>query len=468
MRIIRYDSTDEKLVLAGMITSGSVLAQLAPVWKPKGLFASKWMNLIAKWCFSYYEDYKQPPGSHIIHLVGDWAQKRGQDQIEDLNAIERLLDEINEMYKFSDEGLNPAQVVDRASRVFNKIRAKRLMQEMQDALDDSNLELFHELRSGTSKIELGQDSFTSVFNDSAAIEEMFDSSDESIINFDKHPALRQFLGDTFCRDAFVAFLACEKRGKSMFMQEVCMQALRSRRRVMMFQVGDMTRAQVMRRIAARVSYRTFKAKSVLYPISIERQDKKVLVKREFRRWDDTLELADAKRIFKEWQIRQTRSEGDNFVLHCSPSGSMTVSKIRSLILQKQQVSGFLPDLVCIDYADLLNTSTTMKDNRDKVNSIWSDLRGLSQELHCLVLTATQANADSYNRSSLGMRNFSEDKRKNAHATAIIAINQTTQEKKDGLIRLGFVVLREDDFHIEEQCHVATCFGVCNPMVLSIM
>ena len=94
------------------------------------------------------------------------------------------------------------------------------------------------------------------------------------------------------------------------------------------------------------------------------------------------------------------------------------------------------------------------------------MRALSQDIHCLVATATQTDAASYDVDSIGMKHFSEDKRKYGHVTAMIALNQTPDEKKKEIMRLNFIVLREDEFSVRNFVHVAECRGLANPCVLS--
>jgi hypothetical protein len=109
--------------------------------------------------------------------------------------------------------------------------------------------------------------------------------------------------------------------------------------------------------------------------------------------------------------------------------------------------GFVPDVIVIDYADILTTETQMEE-RHKQNKIWKQLRSLSQEGHCLVVTATQADAKSYESGLLHMKNFSEDKRKYGHVTAMYGLNQDKdgREKNIGLMRINEIVLREGDYN----------------------
>ena len=57
--------------------------------------------------------------------------------------------------------------------------------------------------------------------------------------------------------------------------------------------------------------------------------------------------------------------------------------------------GFVPDVIVIDYADLLEADGKSTEFRHKQDSIWKGLRAMSQKRHALVLTATQADAASY-------------------------------------------------------------------------
>ena len=76
------------------------------------------------------------------------------------------------------------------------------------------------------------------------------------------------------------------------------------------------------------------------------------------------------------------------------------------------------------------------------------MRNLSQERRQgkqpLVITATQADADSYDKNLLTLKNFSEDKRKYGHCTAMYGLNQDPQgnEKKIGVMRINELVIRE--------------------------
>ena len=76
-----------------------------------------------------------------------------------------------------------------------------------------------------------------------------------------------------------------------------------------------------------------------------------------------------------------------------------------------------------------------------------DLRALSQSRNALLITATQTDSQSYEQDTLSRKNFSEDKRKYAHVTAMYGLNQDPKEreKKLGVMRINEIVIREGDF-----------------------
>jgi len=94
------------------------------------------------------------------------------------------------------------------------------------------------------------------------------------------------------------------------------------------------------------------------------------------------------------------------------------------------------------------------------------LRGLSQERHCLMVTATQASARAYGKDLIDMSDYSEDKRKYAHVTAMIGLNQTPDEKKVGIMRINMIVQREGEFFSERTVKIAQDLRIGRPLLFS--
>ena len=96
------------------------------------------------------------------------------------------------------------------------------------------------------------------------------------------------------------------------------------------------------------------------------------------------------------------------------------------------------------------------------------LRALSLERHCLVASATQADADSYDRYTLGMSNFSESKTKLAHVTGMLGLNQTEEEKKKGITRINKILAREEEAVATDTVSVIGHLATGQPLIASFV
>jgi hypothetical protein len=273
------------------------------------------------------------------------------------------------------------------------------------------------------------------------------------------------------REGLIAFLAPEKRGKSWMLLDMAFRAVLQRRKVAFFEVGDLSKNQIKRRFLSRVAGRPWRARDkdnpVRYPRKIVIEDRKALVEADCKIFPKPMDYNEAWNACQKMMQEKVRSTDSYFKMFNHPNDSVTVGGLREQ-LRTLEYSGWVPEVVVVDYADILAAPAGYKESRDGINATWKGLRRMSQELHCLVVTATQANATAYKSDSLDMTHYSEDKRKFAHVTGMIGINQSEDEKREGVQRLNWLVLREDEFYTSRYCYVASCLAMANPCVRSLM
>ena len=216
----------------------------------------------------------------------------------------------------------------------------------------------------------------------------------------------------------------------------------------------------------RVSKQPLYPGKIVYPIAIKRRnDDKVVRKGEVKRFKKKLSWQKAYKACKLIIKRKIKSKDTYLKLSCHPNSTLSVKSIIG-ILEDWAKEGWTPDVIVIDYADILNMDYSFLEGRDRINETWKQLRALSQKYHCLVVTATQADAASYTKDIVNMSNFSEDKRKLSHVTGVVGINATTKEKDLGIMRLNWVVLREGFYNTKRCVHVAGCLDIANPAIKS--
>lgn len=465
MKVESHNGVRGRAVLVGMAVSDQVVARVSGKWTKDGLFASPWENLVAKWCVQYHRKYGKAPGPALESMYAAWAE-RGADK-DAAAAVKRFLETLDGDYRRLRKGVNPQHVLDEAAAHFNEVRRRKFLAEYQGLLDVGDGEAADKLVGSYNKIEVADHLGKDLFLDEVLMRAAASPKSRDVL-LRPRGALGTFFGDSLERSGFVAFLGPEKRGKTYQMLELAYQAMLARRRVAFFEVGDLTELQISNRFAVRATMRPRVAKTVRYPVSLEleREGSKVTAvpgfeDREFKALNPDAAWRAAQKVMRD----RVKSKDSFLKLFTAPTDSMTAEQVLD-VCRRLADGGWPPDFVFIDYADILAAPPGYRESRDGINATWKTLSRLRQELHCCVVTGTQANAASYSVDSLDMSNFSEDKRKFAHVTGMIGLNQSAEEKRDQVMRYNWLVLREDEFHAQRYCYLVGCLDLANPCVLS--
>jgi replicative DNA helicase len=117
-----------------------------------------------------------------------------------------------------------------------------------------------------------------------------------------------------------------------------------------------------------------------------------------------------------------------------PTSTCTVHMIRNHV-EKLSLKGFIPDVILIDYADIMRSSRQFDSLRHELKLIYEELRGLATELQIPIWTASQANRDSSNSEIVGLESMSEAYGKAMVADVILTISRRSHEKASGQGRL---------------------------------
>jgi len=112
----------------------------------------------------------------------------------------------------------------------------------------------------------------------------------------------------------------------------------------------------------------------------------------------------------------------------------SVNTIRSYLTRLWMEKGFKPDLIIIDYGDLVLPRRTYSDKRFELESVYLDLRDLGDEFFCPVWTASQANRGALDKKVITIADLAEAFNKANIADFMAALCQTTEEKRDNIMR----------------------------------
>jgi len=97
--------------------------------------------------------------------------------------------------------------------------------------------------------------------------------------------------------------------------------------------------------------------------------------------------------------------------------------------------GITPGLIIVDYADLLRPIVVRKEKRTELESIYEELRGLSNEMNCPVWTASQTNRSGLNAEVVTMEQISEAFNKCFVADFICTLSRTIEDKQNNKAKM---------------------------------
>ena len=514
----KKDEFIERNIVTGLIVSTEYVREIHKIWNTEYLESST-ARLLASWCIEHFEAYNQAPGKDI---EGIYTQKLkdGSVQQEDADSIERILSGLSEEY--SREHFNVPYLIDQTKLHFQEQKIKKFVKDVRTELLSGSITEAERL--ACSYLPIVSEDYKSInpFKVSAErVKKAFEDREKPLIEFPTNKpemkALGEFWNEQFTRDSFVAIMGSEKKGKTFMMMEIAMRGMSSGCHVALFQAGDMTEDQQLMRFwiylakksnkkkycvgmwlpeldcklnqfdnCPNPDFREKEHKSIFK--GVENVDKEIsenfLIKcfqenpnykaccgcKSFQgtvwlKRQESVNPLTWKEAYKgahHWQ-HEHRKE---FKLCTYSNETLSIMEIKSLLGLWERSEGFVPDVIIVDYADILASDPDCKrlDFRHQQNKIWQRLRALSQDRHCCVVTATQAAASSYGKYSLKETDFSETKTKYAHVTAIYGLNQKPEEKKIGLMRLNAIMVRDEGFVISDHITILQRLQIGRPFL----
>ena len=499
------DGSAERKILTGMIVSTKFLEGAISFYDPD-LLETDFVRTIAEWCSLYFQRYRKAPGIHIKDIFDSHS-----DRIEPAkrDLISDLLEDLSGEYERAEQ-LNVPYLLDQAEAFFKSKSLNNLAQDIKGCLLEGNVSEAEQALGGYKRVGRPMSLGGNPFRNAETIQRAFEQDEKPL--FTLPGPLGRLVGRELNRDHFLAILAPEKRGKTWWLNELAIRASLARCNVALFQIGDMSEEQTVLRLGVRMCGKSnqerYCGEQIIPCLDCKANQQGKCLKGLAKNSDLNNTNGDPVKAFaafeagakhkpctecvnekywrgaiwwrkhdvgkpltwrEAWKVGGRflgRMRGRDFRLSVHPSDQLSVTGLLGILDNWESFEDFIPDVIVIDYADNLAPEDRREEPRHQANRTWKMLRGLSQERHCLVVVATQANAASYDQESLSMKNFSEDKRKFAHVTSMFGLNQTPGEKRAGLMRLNAIVLREDEFFSSDEVTVGQCLRIGKPLLFS--
>lgn len=502
MRENKVNKALERQILIGSIISGQFLKKLIQIYKPEYMQSSAAVTVV-QWCMDYWKTYQRPPKQYIQDIFQSKA-RQGLDP-DTAELIEELLGSISEEYEKADK-FNADYLFDNTEKLFKQRNIELLTQDLSSSLSSGDVDTAEQLLVQFKSVQRFSSHAINPLTNQDSVYNAFENSTESLFTFPG--ALGKVINPQLLRESFIALMGPEKRGKSWWLMEFGMRAFKSRCNVVMFEVGDMSESQKMRRIYSYITRKpvghyikdhiyipvldcqynqdnscSLPDREIKFRLPETRDNPKVFAdamnkegygvckacknSKAFRGaiwyYKENVEPIMWRRAFKQGLQWHKRSRGKSLKLSVHENNTLSVHGIRMLLDTWEQTEGFVPDVIVIDYADIL-APENKKEFRHQENEKWQAMRALSQNRHCCVITATQSDAASYDKENIGLSNFSEDKRKYSHVTAMYSLNQTDDERIQGIMRIGELLIREGEFDRRKKVRVLQCLQAGRPYI----
>jgi hypothetical protein len=137
-------------------------------------------------------------------------------------------------------------------------------------------------------------------------------------------------------------------------------------------------------------------------------------------------------IFKE------EFPGSELIIKEFPTGQATINTIRNLLVQLKNYEEFEPDLLIVDYLELLRPTRDIQQEYHAQQRVAEELRGVAMEHNLLVWTATQTNRQGKMVKFITDAELGDSYGKIRTCDFAFSLNQTEEEYDEGKMR-GFVM-----------------------------
>ena len=135
-----------------------------------------------------------------------------------------------------------------------------------------------------------------------------------------------------------------------------------------------------------------------------------------------------------------------------PTKSASVQTIKNHI-EKLRKRGINPDIILLDYADLLRPVRSSSEKRHELEETYEGLRGLAQSYDIPCWTASQTNRGGLNAEVITMEAISEAFNKCFVADFIFSLSRTTLDKQSNKGRVFIAKNRNGPDGIVFDAHV---------------
>tara|TARA_Y100000401_G_scaffold116386_1_gene121997 strand:- start:402 stop:1763 length:1362 start_codon:yes stop_codon:yes gene_type:complete len=131
--------------------------------------------------------------------------------------------------------------------------------------------------------------------------------------------------------------------------------------------------------------------------------------------------------YKDDVLKAINKLKGNLIIKYYPTRTASVNTLTAH-LQQCELQGIKPDMVIVDYADIMKSTQHFNEKRHQIGHVYEELRGMAGEFEVPVWTASQANRSSLEEDVIGAEKVSEDYSKVMTADFVMSMSRKVEDK----------------------------------------
>ncbi|MCP4336449.1 MAG: hypothetical protein GY679_01200 [Mycoplasma sp.] len=441
------DFSHEQELVIWSITNTDFLKDILRIYEPE-LLQSTSNKRLMEWSVEYFERYGMAP-QKMIWDIFDTKKTDLSDSVVD--KIEKVLENLDLL---SGKLNNNREYFFGKSHDYLRKRSLINYSNTIRELAEENLELAESKTSDYKRIEKETGKGIDVYSDTSALVDAF-REDNELATFRFPGILGEAIGDMLRGDVN-AFLAPQKRGKTWMLLYTAYIASSAGLKVL-FWSKEMKEKIVLRRYYQMLAGETkSEKKQVQIPYF---ENKNIRYKSKDKEGTKTKEMLRIQKATKK------RIRGGQLKIVDMKSCGKSYSDLLAVLDNLEYQESFVPDVIIDDYATITcvtGEKGVHKDFRHQIDWRWQKAKEIAQIRNLCYITASQAAKAAHNRDMTN-EDVAEDIRVLSTVGQLIMLNQTKEEKKQGIMRID-VTGRHDEYTVDDEVLILQSLSVGRPVI----
>jgi hypothetical protein len=451
VKSLKSASLREHNFLCAFILSDKFCSLFYKAFRPQYFENPDYKTLVA-YIQMYYEKYNRPPKKMIISYIDKHKSKFQDTQLYEslkktlivsAESMDDLLEKYDNQYIIDD------------AELFIKSAAIRLVcEDIAAAFDNGDEENGVSLFRSLILPEIGFKDVIVFEDDLQTQKDVLGFNQDFLLQFKDQ--VGQLVGPLY-RGDFFTWVAPTGGGKSWYLLWSAKQC-RDKGLNVLFLSLEMQKRSVVRRFQQLYYRRTLYGEDVKISKFIKDDDKYKIIEKKINA--TKLEPGDVDHL----KIKAIgKHPHGRLMIDCQ--AAINIGEVKAILSGLKFESNFVPDVICLDYADKMTTNRRVSNEREALGIIWKELRDLALDQNILIITASQTNRAAWDKH-FTRDSIAEDSRKLNEVTGAIGIMANQREHELSLSRLRSLKTRDGWFeHRDVYC--SQSFHIGQPVLQSV-